>query len=378
MTRICYFGTYRDYYPRNTVHLRALRSAGMEVLECHRPLLPATFDKTDSLFRPLALARTVLAAAATYALLTIRYLLVKPHDIIMVGYIGHWDVLVAKVLALLFGRTLVFDAFVSIHDSVVNDRRLLTPSSWKARLLFGLERFVYRLCDLILMDTHEHARYLSDTFAIPLDRIAVIPLGVDEDVFFPKAAEWPSSCFTVLHYSYCAPLHGSLFVVDAAAALADRPDIRFQLVGDGQQRREAQRVASARGLSSVAFTQIVPPQELAQRIAQADVCLGVFGTSEKVGRVIPNKVLQAMAMKKPVVTARSAAVERYFTDKIHLLYCEAGSGAAIAAAVVALKDDPALRESLAAEGHRRWRELFSGASVKAALEKALLGFSAPS
>jgi glycosyltransferase involved in cell wall biosynthesis len=377
MTRICYFGTYRDYYPRNTIQIRALRSAGFEVLECHRPLLAATFDKTGSLFRPLALAGAALAAAATYALLTIRYFLVKPHDIIVVGYIGHWDVLVAKALALLYGRTLVFDAFVSIHDSVVNDRRLLSPSSLAARLLFRYERFVYGLCDLILMDTHEHARYVSDTFAVPLDRIATIPLGVDEDVFFPKAAEWPSSCFTVLHYSYCAPLHGALFVVEAAAALAGRADIRFALVGDGQQRREAQAAASARGLSSVAFTPIMPLQELAQRIAQADVCLGVFGTSEKVGRVIPNKVLQSMAMKKPVVTARSAAVARYFTDKIHLLYCDAGSGAAIAAAVAALKDDHALRERLAQEGYRRWRELFSGASVKTALEKALSRFSGP-
>src|SRR3546814_8336865 len=55
-------------------------------------------------------------------------------------------------------------------------------------------------------------------------------------------------------------------------------------------------------------------RQLKQFIAEAELCLGIFGTSEKVASVIPNKVFQLVAAGRPVITRDSAAIRDLLPD----------------------------------------------------------------
>src|SRR5690606_7752009 len=48
--------------------------------------------------------------------------------------------------------------------------------------------------------------------------------------------------------------------------------------------------------------------DLRREIAAADVCLGIFGTSDKAASVIPNKVFQVLAAGRPLITRDSPAI----------------------------------------------------------------------
>jgi hypothetical protein len=67
-------------------------------------------------------------------------------------------------------------------------------------------------------------------------------------------------------------------------------------------------------LPALRWVEWVPYDQLAKQIAQADVCLGIFGTSGKAASVIPNKVFQIVASGRPLVTRDSEAIRELLTD----------------------------------------------------------------
>jgi glycosyltransferase involved in cell wall biosynthesis len=107
---------------------------------------------------------------------------------------------------------------------------------------------------------------------------------------------------------------------------------------------------------SVNFLGRRPYDALPAMIAASDLCLGIFGTSPKAQRVIPNKVFDALACGRAVVTADTPAARELLHPGGDAWLCEAGSPEAIADAVSTLREDDHLRVAIAERGHARFRE----------------------
>jgi len=84
------------------------------------------------------------------------------------------------------------------------------------------------------------------------------------------------------------------------AAAAHAPEIPFRIVGDGQLAPLLRERPP-----NVEHVEWIPYPELPAEYQRAGCALGIFGTGEKAARVIPNKVFQALACARPVITADS-------------------------------------------------------------------------
>ena len=91
---------------------------------------------------------------------------------------------------------------------------------------------------------------------------------------------------------------------------------RFTLAGHGMHAYLVDRDIAALGLRSVRRLPRIPYGEALSVLTKADVALGIFGTSEKAGRVVPHKVYQSLALGVPTVTRRSAAIAEFFRDHV--------------------------------------------------------------
>ena len=340
--RVLYFGTYERDYPRNAQVISCLRGAGVEVVEHHVGVWEGMRHKWA--LGPAAAAR-VLAAEA-------RLLLARPRgsfDAVIVGYPGHLDLPAARRAAR--GRPVLFNPLVSLTETLVEDRRRFAPGSPAARALRALDRRALRAADLVVADTSENARALADLGGLAPDRVAVCFVGAEERLFRPG---WePPERFVALFVGKLIPLHG-LETILAAAALA--PELRFRIVGSGQLEA---LLGSAP--ENVAHVDWVPYDELPAAIRASGCCLGVFGTSAKARRVIPNKAFQALACGAPLVTADTPAARELLRDGESALLVPPGDPAALAAAVRRLAGDESLARRLGAGGLHAYREQASEA-----------------
>jgi glycosyltransferase involved in cell wall biosynthesis len=91
-------------------------------------------------------------------------------------------------------------------------------------------------------------------------------------------------------------------------------------------------------------------ERLAAELGRAGCALGIFGTSAKAARVIPNKAFQALACGVPLVTADTQAARELLRDGEDALLVPPGDAAALAAAVRRLAEEPGLAVRLGAAG----------------------------
>ncbi len=144
-------------------------------------------------------------------------------------------------------------------------------------------------------------------------------------------------------------MHGVETIVEAARLLRGE-GVRFLLIGAGQTFGAVQR-ARDEGLQ-LELSQPLAPAHLVQRLKHAHVLLGIFGTTAKAARVVPNKIFQSLALGRAVVTAATPAIEDFFTPGEHLCTVPRGDPAALAEAIRVLQRDRRRREGLAARGAR--------------------------
>ncbi len=317
--------------------ISCLRGAGVEVIERHADVWEQRRHKWS----------LGLAAALRIGIAEIRLLFGGRHerfDAVIVGYPGHFDVLAAKRIAR--GRPVIFNPLVSLHETLVEDRGRFAPGSPAAGVLRHVDRLALRRADLVVADTAQNARQLAELGELAAERLAVCFVGAEERLFRP--GRQPEQAFHALFVGKLIPLHGLETILDAARLA---PELPFRVVGSGQLD-----ALMGERPPNVEWVEWVEYEQLPEEIQRAGCALGVFGTSPKTGRVIPNKAFQALACATPLVTADTPAARELLVDGESALLVPAGDPGALASAVRRLADDAELAGRIGAGGLAAYRE----------------------
>jgi glycosyltransferase involved in cell wall biosynthesis len=367
---VAYFGTFDPAYTRNAVLIAGLRERGVAVHEIRAPLPAIDAAAMATAAGATRVAGGVLAAHARLAAQHRRRLDV---DAVIVGYPGHLVVPFGRLVAAVRRSRLVFDPLVSLGDTFSGDRALVDATSTLGRAVAAADRVAFGCAGLVLADTWEQAAFYGSRFAVPRERLAVVPVGALPEPQATGAARHlgPNEPLVVFQYGKWSPLHGAETVLAAAELLRGRP-VRFVLAGEGQLSTELRARIVARGLDNVDWLGMQRPGQLRALTLAADVCLGAFGTSEKARRVVPTKVHEALACGRPVVTADSAAARELLQDGADALLVPPGDAAALAAALERLTAE-GLRAALGAAGLALYRRALTPAAVAGRLLAALEG-----
>jgi glycosyltransferase involved in cell wall biosynthesis len=312
--------------------------------------------------------RTLTHEALTPLYMLRRFLKHRPGAVYWrQAYLTFWPVLLAR----LFGVPIVTEVNGLTLDEVESEN--LSALRKRAILLF--ERFNYTFSTRLVCVAPAIRDRIAAHYGISNDRALVVLNGVNAERMpvmetreAKKALGWDTDALHIGFVGHLFPWDGVETLIEAAPrVLAEVPEARFVVIGQGKWGEHLPCLARDRGLADrFLFTGLVPWELLYTYINAMDVATAPYSKAinTQSGRS-SLKLLEYFACQKPVVASATSVIPEVvdLTEKGLGLVAPPEDPAALAQALVKLLTNPALRASLGAGGRdyvlkeRSWRHV---------------------
>jgi glycosyltransferase involved in cell wall biosynthesis len=357
MARICM--VVHEYYPKDfRVRREAEALAGhghqVEVIALRKPgerwrevcggvevrRLPIRRHRGSALY--VYLAEYAVFFFLAFWLLAIRHLRTR-FDVVHLHSPPDFLVFAAAVPRL-FGARIVLD----VHDRVPElyaERFSKRPRV--IRTLAAVERAALRFADRIVTVHDPYAQRLVQP-KVPAAKIEVIFNSADERLFHRPAesrrrdaTEMERDGVRLLHHGTLMERYGVDVLIEAVHRLALPPQrLRLDILGEGDLLPRLRRMVQDFGLEARVFLHgYMPLDAMADWILRSDLCVVPNRRSSFTDGILPTKLLEYVAMGRPVVVTRTQVVAHYFRDE-SLCYVPSADPDALARAIQAFLEDP--------------------------------------
>jgi colanic acid/amylovoran biosynthesis glycosyltransferase len=178
----------------------------------------------------------------------------------------------------------------------------------------------------------------------------VVRLGVDSGEFTPRGRKVAEEPIRVLCVGRLVSAKGQRILIETVDRLRQSGHrLELQLVGDGIDRSDLERLVVVRGLTDVVrFVGAVNQDEIRTYYQRADIfALASFAEG------IPVVLMEAMAMEIPCVATRITGIPELIEDGVSGLLVSPSDVKGMAAAMLRLMESGELREALGKAGRKR-------------------------
>jgi glycosyltransferase involved in cell wall biosynthesis len=243
----------------------------------------------------------------------------------------------------------------------------------------ALESFMYRKADAVVSVTDSFVAHISAR-DVPESRVHVIKNGVDLAFYNPEVAPDAAAIDSRLEGKYVAAYvgtHGMAHALDtvlkAAKILQERSDIVFLMVGDGAEKERLVKLCAEMQLQNVVMLDQKPKEAMPAIWAVTDVSLVLLKKEDLFKTVLPSKIVESMAMKRPIVLGVQGEAQVMVEDAAAGICIEPESAAELAAAIVALADDRDRATAYGEAGRLFVEARFDRRKLARKMERILLG-----
>ncbi len=276
---------------------------------------------------------------------------------------------------------------LEVNADLLEQRRFKGRPERGLRKRFGewATRMCFKNADAILCISSGMRSHLARRWNLDPEKLFIMPCAADVDVFQPRGDEnhirqdlgltdepilmWVGRFYP--WHDLGVLLRGFRWVIERA------PSARLILLGDGESRREIERMASDLNLDgSVIFAGTIPHEEIPRWLGIADVAVAPsVGLSEAHGGTgTPQKVFEYMAAAKPIVATNVSQMREVLEDGQDSLLVEPGDGTEMGRAMLRLIRDAEERQRLGRNARQRAVERHSWSRYGESLEKIYARF----
>ncbi len=289
-------------------------------------------------------------------------------DVVYLLPMNHGWILRILSANVIWRKPIIADHYISIYETGVDRQEYKCEQSLKARYHRLLDRLIIERSTRTIFITKDDAVQFAKSVNARLNpaTMRVVPICT---AWKPLADPVPSGTFRICWWGTWIPLHGLDNILEAAAILArEGVDFHLDLLGTARGER-------------FHYAKLIEQFHLDGRVAihcdktflegglqaylrdHCDLALGIFGSSPKARRGIPNKVIDAFAMKLPVLAMDTDGC-REFIDPQNEMFVSGNQPAEIAEAIRQIISDPVERKRRAARGHERFQQAFTAGAYE--------------
>ncbi|MFM7253718.1 MAG: glycosyltransferase family 4 protein [Ilumatobacteraceae bacterium] len=264
----------------------------------------------------------------------------------------------------ILGVERMMPTIVTLHHPITRDRALEmdhAPTWWKKRSIgrwYGFVKMQGRVASRmprVVVVSENSIKDIHSDMGVSLDRMRLVPVGVDPDLFTPKPhiARQPGRLITTA--SADVALKGLAYLLEAMAKLRTERDVRLTIIGKPRAGASADLIDRLGLRPHIDFVSGVPDERIVELYAEAELAV-VPSLYE--GFSLP--AIEAMSTGICLVATDGGALpEVTGTDGDTVLQCRAGDVESLAGALRRGLDDPQLRARIGAAGRQRVVERWS-------------------
>ena len=258
----------------------------------------------------------------------------------------------------------IIPTIVTLHHPITKDRKLEmehTPTWWKRKAIGRWYSFVEmqgkvasKMPRVVVVSKNSIDDIHTD-MKVSLDRMRLVPVGVDQDLFSPKPSVQRKPGHMITTASADVALKGLSYLLEALAKLRTEREVHLTIIGKPREGANADLIRSLGLEDCITHVSGVTDERIVELYAEAELAV-VPSLYE--GFSLP--AIEAMATGTCLVATTGGALpEVTGADNDTVLSCPAGDADALAAAIRRGLDSKELRDRIGAAGRTRVVERWS-------------------
>jgi glycosyltransferase involved in cell wall biosynthesis len=266
---------------------------------------------------------------------------------------------------LIFLNALVFRALFGVR--FLFDHHDINPELFEVkfgkrglfyRAIVLAERLSFRSADVSIATNESYRQIAIERGGMPPERVFVVRSGPDLtrlELREPVPERRHGRRHLVGYVGVMGKQEGIPYLLEAVRVIVrdlERDDVHFTLIGGGPELEALIEETESLGIASfVDFTGRAPDDELLDVLNTADVCVNPDEHNPMNDKSTMNKIMEYMALGKPIV--QFDLTEGRVSAQDASLYAKPNDARDLAEKIVALLDDPALRDRMGRIGRER-------------------------
>ena len=243
----------------------------------------------------------------------------------------------------------------------------LMRAGWALQQAEKLESWLYQQADYITVVTESVRQILIKDKRVPVNKVLLLPNGVDIQLFKPQTADrvWQASLglphdrHLLLYAGTHGYAHGMEVILQSAQLLKETP-VLFLLVGGGSDKNRIQQLSEQMQLKNVLFWSSQSPELIARLYSLSMAGISTFRDSPWLACTRAAKTLPILACGKPVLLCGAGEGAQLITAANAGIVISPGDHLGLARAIQQLLNNPNYAEQLGSQGrnyaekHLQW------------------------